>query len=185
MYCAAILEWGSTRVTAPGGAQRTFTHVDGRLCTQIEDPAGNVTAFNTVWTYDIYQGYLRPGQSDRHYLRMGHGATVGGILLSVAAAYVAGAFNNIMEFPRTYPAARTFYLDVNYRSTPQILEFANKNISHNRVRFPKNLKSARRSGIKPVLVKCYSPRDEAAFVSQRVAQMLAVRYWRRSPGVMR
>ncbi len=59
--------------------------------------AGNVTAFNTVWTYDIYQSYLRPGQSDRHYLRMGHAATVFGILLSVVAAYAATRFNNIMD----------------------------------------------------------------------------------------
>lgn len=80
--------------------------------------------------------------------------------------------NNIMEFPKLYPDARTFYLDVNYRSTPEILEFANKSIAHNRVRFPKNLKSVRRSGIKPVLVRCYSPRDEAAFVSQRIVQLL-------------
>ncbi len=40
--------------------------------------AGNVTAFNTVWTYDIYQSYIRPGQSDKHYLWMGRAATVGG-----------------------------------------------------------------------------------------------------------
>ncbi len=59
--------------------------------------AGNVTAFNTVWTYDIYQSYVRPGQSDRHYLRMGHAATVFGILLSVAAAYATTKFNNIMD----------------------------------------------------------------------------------------
>ena len=59
--------------------------------------AGNVTAFNTVWTYDIYQSYVKPGQSDRHYLRMGHAATVFGILLSVAAAYAATRFNNIMD----------------------------------------------------------------------------------------
>ena len=60
--------------------------------------AGNVTAFNTVWTYDIYQAHIRRGASDEHYLWMGRAATVGGILLSVAAAYVAGAFNNIMDF---------------------------------------------------------------------------------------
>ena len=59
--------------------------------------AGNVTAFNTVWTYDIYQSYIRPGQSDRHYLRMGHIATVFGIALSVVAAYAATRFNNIMD----------------------------------------------------------------------------------------
>jgi SSS family solute:Na+ symporter len=59
--------------------------------------AGNVTAFNTVWTYDIYQSYFRPGRSDKHYLRMGHAATVGGILLSVVAAYATTRFNNIMD----------------------------------------------------------------------------------------
>jgi len=59
--------------------------------------AGNVTAFNTVWTYDIYQSYIRPGQSDKHYLWMGHMATVFGILFSVLAAYAATRFNNIMD----------------------------------------------------------------------------------------
>jgi SSS family solute:Na+ symporter len=59
--------------------------------------AGNVTAFNTVWTYDIYQSHIKPGASDEHYLWMGRAATVGGIMLAVAAAYVAGAFNNIMD----------------------------------------------------------------------------------------
>ena len=59
--------------------------------------AGNVTAFNTVWTYDIYQSYIRPGASDAHYLMMGRVATVVGVSLSVAAAYVANRFNNIMD----------------------------------------------------------------------------------------
>jgi len=59
--------------------------------------AGNVTAFNTVWTYDIYQAHIKKQGTDEHYLWMGRAATVGGIALSVAAAYVAGAFNNIME----------------------------------------------------------------------------------------
>jgi SSS family solute:Na+ symporter len=60
--------------------------------------AGNVTAFNTVWTYDIYQSYIRPGQSDKHYLRVGHLATLASIILSIGAAYVAAMFNNIMDF---------------------------------------------------------------------------------------
>jgi solute:Na+ symporter, SSS family len=59
--------------------------------------AGNVTAFNTVWTYDIYQSYIRKDASDEHYLWMGRAATVGGILLSIAAAYAATSFNNIMD----------------------------------------------------------------------------------------
>ena len=60
--------------------------------------AGNVTAFNTVWTYDIYQSHIKSGASDEHYLWMGRAATVGGIALSILAAYVASSFNNIMEF---------------------------------------------------------------------------------------
>ncbi len=60
--------------------------------------AGNVTAFNTVWTYDIYQSYIHKRGSDAHYLAMGRWATVFGIALSVAAAYAATRFNNIMDF---------------------------------------------------------------------------------------
>jgi SSS family solute:Na+ symporter len=60
--------------------------------------AGNVTAFNTVWTYDIYQAYLHKGASDEHYLWMGRMATIFGIALSIAAAYAATRFNNIMDF---------------------------------------------------------------------------------------
>ncbi|HMB82139.1 MAG TPA: hypothetical protein VKI43_18815, partial [Vicinamibacterales bacterium] len=59
--------------------------------------AGNVTAFNTVWTYDIYQAYVRPTASDAHYLWVGRMATVFGIAASVATAYVAAQFNNIMD----------------------------------------------------------------------------------------
>ncbi len=59
--------------------------------------AGNVTAFNTVWTYDIYQSYIRKNASDEHYLWMGRAATVGGIVLSVAAAYAVTSFNNIFD----------------------------------------------------------------------------------------
>jgi solute:Na+ symporter, SSS family len=59
--------------------------------------AGNVTAFNTVFTYDLYQSYIHKGASDRHYLAVGRWATVGGILLSIATAYAAINFNNIMD----------------------------------------------------------------------------------------
>jgi SSS family solute:Na+ symporter len=59
--------------------------------------AGNVTAFNTVWTFDIYQSYIRPRQSDAHYLWMGRMATLVGVLVSIATAYAAMRFNNIMD----------------------------------------------------------------------------------------
>jgi SSS family solute:Na+ symporter len=59
--------------------------------------AGNVTAFNTVWTYDIYQAYLKKHASDDHYLMVGRLATVFGIGASILTAYVAAQFNNIMD----------------------------------------------------------------------------------------
>jgi solute:Na+ symporter, SSS family len=59
--------------------------------------AGNVTAFNTVWTWDIYQSYINRKATDEHYLWMGRMATVFGIGLSVMAAYAASRFNNIMD----------------------------------------------------------------------------------------
>ena len=59
--------------------------------------AGNVTAFNTVWTYDIYQAYIHKNGTDAHYLWMGRMATVGGVLLSIGAAYAVTSFNNIMD----------------------------------------------------------------------------------------
>ncbi|MES2614563.1 MAG: sodium:solute symporter family protein [Bdellovibrionota bacterium] len=59
--------------------------------------SGNVTAFNTVWTYDIYQSYINKNASDKHYLWMGRFATVFGVILSVGCAYIAASFNNIMD----------------------------------------------------------------------------------------
>jgi SSS family solute:Na+ symporter len=59
--------------------------------------AGNVTAFNTVFTYDLYQSYIHKGASDRHYLAVGRWATVGGILLSIGTAFAVISFNNILD----------------------------------------------------------------------------------------
>jgi SSS family solute:Na+ symporter len=59
--------------------------------------AGNVTAFNTVWTYDLYQAYIAPNKSDQHYMRMGGYVTVVGILLSMGCAFVASNYSNAMD----------------------------------------------------------------------------------------
>src|SRR4051812_5664215 len=59
--------------------------------------AGNVTAFNTVWTYDIYQAYIRPKATEPNLLWMGRMATIFGIAASVLTAYFAAQFNNIMD----------------------------------------------------------------------------------------
>ncbi len=60
--------------------------------------AGNVSAFNTVFTYDIYQSYIKPNQSDKHYLKVGQWTTVVGVLVSILTAYMARSFNNVMDF---------------------------------------------------------------------------------------
>ena len=60
--------------------------------------AGNVTAFNTVFTYDIYQSYIRPNQPDAHYLKVGRGITVIGVVISIGTAYIVLQFNNLMDY---------------------------------------------------------------------------------------
>ena len=69
----------------------------GLVASFMSGMAGNVTAFNTVWTYDIYQTYIRPNAPDRHYLNVGRATTVVGVLLSIGAAYVATKYDNIMD----------------------------------------------------------------------------------------
>src|SRR5437868_14501788 len=59
--------------------------------------AGNVTAFNTVFTYDIYQSYIHRNASDAHYLTVGRLTTIVGTLLSIGTAYLARRYNNIMD----------------------------------------------------------------------------------------
>lgn len=59
--------------------------------------AGNVTAFNTVFTYDLYQAYFAKDKSDGHYFWVGKVITIVGILLSIGAAYFASMYNNAMD----------------------------------------------------------------------------------------
>ena len=61
----------------------------GLMASFMSGMAGNVTAFNTVFTYDIYQSYIRPGAPDHHYLTVGRMTTVVGVALSIGTAYLA------------------------------------------------------------------------------------------------
>src|SRR5512140_3691794 len=85
--------------------------------------AGNVTAFNTVWTYDIYQSYIKKDATDAHLLWVGRMTTVFGILASVGTAYLATRFNNIMDFLQLVfafvnaPLFATFLLGMFWRRT--------------------------------------------------------------------
>jgi len=69
----------------------------GLMASFMSGMAGNVTAFNTVFTYDIYQAYIRPGKADHHYLTVARVTTVAGVLLSIGCAYVATYYNSIMD----------------------------------------------------------------------------------------
>ncbi|HEY7333873.1 MAG TPA: sodium:solute symporter family protein [Bryobacteraceae bacterium] len=60
--------------------------------------AGNVSAFATVWTYDIYRPYIRRQASDTHYVAMGRWCTLIGLIVSIATAYVAMGFASIMDY---------------------------------------------------------------------------------------
>ncbi len=60
--------------------------------------AGNVSAFATVWTYDLYRPYLRKSATDAHYVSMGRWCTVIGLFLSIGTAYVAMGFASIMDY---------------------------------------------------------------------------------------
>ncbi len=85
--------------------------------------AGNVTAFNTVWTYDIYQSYIGKGKSDSHYMWMAKFATVAGIAISIGFAYVAKNVDNIMDFLQLVfgfvnaPVFATFLLGMFWKRT--------------------------------------------------------------------
>ena len=87
--------------------------------------AGNVTAFNTVWTYDIYGSYIRKGMPDEHYLKVGKYTTVVGVLISIGTAYIVRGFPNLMDYMQLLfsffnaPLFATFLLGMFYkRATP-------------------------------------------------------------------
>jgi len=60
--------------------------------------AGNVSAFTTVWTYDIYRALINKDASDEHYVRMGRWTTIVGVLISVGTAYLVMSFLSIMDY---------------------------------------------------------------------------------------
>jgi SSS family solute:Na+ symporter len=60
--------------------------------------AGNVSAFTTVWTYDIYRPFINSKGSDHHYVNMGRWTTIIGVLISVGTAYLVMQFASIMDY---------------------------------------------------------------------------------------
>ena len=70
----------------------------GLLAAFMAGVAANVSAFNTVVTYDLWEPYVRSGQSDDYYLRFGRIATVTGIVIGIGTALIASGYNNIMDY---------------------------------------------------------------------------------------
>lgn len=86
-------------------------------------------------------------------------------------AWRGANFANILGFPKRYPGAKVFKIETNYRSTPEILEVANAAIAANVNQFAKELAPARKSGFKPVLVRCHDAGEQAAFIAQRAMEL--------------
>ena len=81
-------------------------------------------------------------------------------------------FKNILEFPKRYPDAQVFKIEMNYRSVPEILEVANAAIAANVEQFRKNLAPTRESNaVKPAVVALNDGSEQAQFVAQRILEL--------------
>lgn len=74
-------------------------------------------------------------------------------------------FRLFLDFDKEFPDCRTIVLDINYRSTPEILTAANSLIVHNTVRYPKSLKPVKPSGAKPLYNHAKNEKDEAEWIA--------------------
>ena len=79
-------------------------------------------------------------------------------------------YDNILKFAERHPGARTFQLEINYRSTPQIVAFTAASIRHNQTGFPKKLVSARSDGLCPVVAATADVYEEADLVCQQILE---------------
>jgi solute:Na+ symporter, SSS family len=100
--------------------------VTGLLASFMAGMAANISGFNTVFTYDIWQAYVRPDRPDGYYLRVGRIATVAGVLVGIGTAFIAAGFNNIMNYIQALfsvfnaPLFATFIIGMFWRRmTPQ------------------------------------------------------------------
>ncbi len=81
--------------------------------------------------------------------------------------------NNLLDFPKTFEGAKIYKLEINYRSSPQILSLANNIIKHNINQFPKTLKSVKPEAEKPVSIQTKDVYMQAKFVAQRTLEMVS------------
>ena len=87
-------------------------------------------------------------------------------------AFRGAEYANILSFPERYPGCSTFRLETNYRSLPPILALANASIAANERQFRKHLRPVREGGEAPVVCAAPSPESQAAFVAQRILELI-------------
>ncbi len=75
--------------------------ITGLLAAFMAGMAANVSSFNAVWTYDIWQNYIRPGRPDSYYLRVGRYTTVAGVFIGILTAFIAAGYTNIANYLQT------------------------------------------------------------------------------------
>jgi solute:Na+ symporter, SSS family len=75
--------------------------ITGLLAAFMAGMAANVSSFNAVWTYDIWQNYIRPGRPDSYYLRVGRFTTVAGVFIGILTAFIAAGYSNIANYLQT------------------------------------------------------------------------------------
>jgi SSS family solute:Na+ symporter len=75
--------------------------IAGLLAAFMAGMAANISAFNTVFSYDLWQRYIRKDHSDDYYLRIGRLATVGATVVAIFTASIAGSFSNVMDYLQT------------------------------------------------------------------------------------
>ena len=80
-------------------------------------------------------------------------------------------FKNIINFPKVYPDARLYKLEINHRSTPEILGLANYSIAQAKEKFDKTLQANRAQGQKPIVVPLNSVYEQASFIAQRMLEL--------------
>jgi solute:Na+ symporter, SSS family len=75
--------------------------ITGLLAAFMAGMAANVSSFNAVWTYDIWQNYIRRGRPDSYYLRVGRITTVVGVFIGILTAFIAAGYSNIANYLQT------------------------------------------------------------------------------------
>ncbi len=143
-----------------------------RLLTENEAVAASVRAGFSAILVDEYQDTNRLQGDIVDLMAAEHGnVTVVGDDAQSIYAFRGAHYANIFKFNERWNNATTLYLTTNYRSTPQVIEFANRVISFNREQFEKQLHAIRKKGELPAVVPCRDVYQQAEFIAERILDL--------------